>query len=241
MRLYVLNYGRFEVFSDGRIIGIQGFLIRTSDLNILVDTGFPPWYVSDPVGAAAADGLDFGRLVELTASNLPAAQLARAGLAAEDITHLVITHTHIDHVGGLGGFPGAAIVIGRRERELPQPLYWGSARRVEWPANQRYLLVEEDSDLAPGVKLLMTPGHTPGHVSVLVRLPRTGPVILTGDAISRPEEIERDAYHAASDEAQVRASARRLTTLAKEEGAWIIYGHSPIQWPQLKKAPDFYD
>jgi N-acyl homoserine lactone hydrolase len=241
MRLFVLNYGRFEVFSDGRIIGIQGFLIRSGELNILVDTGFPPWYVADPVGAAAADGLDFGRLVELSGENLPGAQLTRAGLTTEDVTHLVITHTHIDHIGGLGAFPGATIVVGRRERELPQPLYWGDQRRLEWPAASRYLLVDEDSDLAPGVRLVMTPGHTPGHISLLVHLPRTGPVILTGDAISRPEEMERDVYHAASDEAQVRASAHRLMALAKEAGAWIIYGHSPVQWPQLKKAPDFYD
>ncbi len=126
MRLFVLNYGRFEVFSDRRVIGIQGFLIRAGDRNILVDTGFPPWYVSDPVGAAAADGLDFGRLVELTSDNLPAAQISRVGLAAEDITHLVVTHTHIDHIGGLTGFPNAAIVVGGCERELSQPLYLGS-------------------------------------------------------------------------------------------------------------------
>lgn len=242
MRLYVLDYGLFEVYGDRRVIGIPGYLIRTGDgATILVDTGLPAWYADDPIAHAEADGVDFGRFLTLTRENLPEAQLARVGLTAADITHLVITHSHVDHIGGIGSFPRATIVIGRGERALPKPLYWGGVSPIDWPSEARYELIDEDTDLVPGVRILSTPGHTPGHLSLLVRLPRTGPMVLTVDALSRPEELERDMFHAAWDERLVRESARRLVRIAEDEHAQLVYGHSPAQWPVLKKAPEFYD
>ncbi|MEN9936480.1 MAG: hypothetical protein RLZZ387_3059 [Chloroflexota bacterium] len=241
MQLYVLDYGLFQVHENGRIIGIPGFLIVAGDRVVLVDTGFPARYAADPDGAARADGLDaFGRVVSLSAENLPAAQLARAGFAPSDVTHLVLTHTHIDHVGGIGAFPGATIVVGRAERALERPLYWEGGTGPEWP-EATYLEVERDTQLAPGIKLLSTPGHSPGHLSLLVRLPRTGPLLLTGDAINRPDELEDRAFRGAWDPLKARASAERLMQLASSLGASVIFGHDPEQWPKLRKAPEYYD
>jgi N-acyl homoserine lactone hydrolase len=243
MQLYILDYGLFQVHENGRIIGIPGYLIRLeTGQNILVDTGFPAWYVADPAGAARRDGLDsFGWILQLSPDNLPAGQLARLGLAPADITHLIMTHTHIDHVGGLGDFPNAIIIIGAAERACPQPLYWADIHPIPWPETATYLVIDQDTELHPGLTLLTTPGHSPGHLSLLIRLPHTGPVLLTADAISRPEEVEQDRFGGAWNEAQTRASAHQLMQLARQEQAWVIYGHDPAQWGTLRKAPEFYD
>jgi N-acyl homoserine lactone hydrolase len=241
MRLYVLDYGLFEVFENGRVIGIPGFLIAAGPHLVAVDTGFPPRYAADPVAAARADGLDtFGRILALSEANLPAAQLAQAGFAPEQVTHLVLTHTHIDHVGGIDAFPNATIVVGAAERALEQPLYWPGGSGPEWPT-ARYLPIECDTELVPGVTLLTTPGHSPGHLSLLVELPRTGSVMLTGDAINRADELASGDFGAAWDAEQARTSAERLARIARERRALVIYGHEPAQWGLLRKAPAFYD
>ena len=150
-----------------------------------------------------------------------------------------MTHSDVDHVGAIDRFCQAPIVIGRAERELPRPRYFGDASPISWPAGATYHLIDEDTVLYPGVAVLTTPGHSPGHLSLLVRLPETGPVLLAGDAISRPAEFE-EGFGGAWNEAQARASAERLLAIAHLTGAMIIYGHDPEQWSSLKKAPHFY-
>lgn len=238
--LFVLDYGLFRVHSNGRIIGICGFLIRTdAGENILVDTGFPAKYAQDTEAATTEDRLyEFGEVLHCKPENLPKAQLASIGLGADDITLHIVTHTHIDHVGGLHDFPDAPILISAVERALPRPLYWGKVQPLDWPVRD-YFLVEADLDLGSGLKVLLVPGHAPGQLALMVDLPQTGPVLLTSDAISRPAEIE-EKFAGSWDETAAIASADRLMALAAETGAYVIYGHSPEQWGELRKAPESY-
>jgi N-acyl homoserine lactone hydrolase len=241
LELAVLDYGSFEVNEGNRLVPITGYLIRSGSRVVLVDTGFPARYVADSVGSARADGLDdFGRVVSITPENLPPAQLALAGLEPGDVTDLVITHGDIDHIGDLAGFPAATLVVGRRELEHGPPRYFGAARPEQWPTDQRCRPIDGDEELLPGVELLSTPGHAPGHLSLLVRLARTGPVLLAGDAISRPAELESGNNGGAWDQQLARASAARLLDVARREGATVIYGHDWEQWTGLAKAPYFY-
>jgi N-acyl homoserine lactone hydrolase len=241
LELAVLDFGRFEVNEGRRLVPITGYVIVSGDRVALVDTGFPARYVDDPVGTARLEGLDaFGCVVSLTRDNLPVAQLGLAGFSPGDVTDLVITHGDVDHIGGMAGFPGATLVVGRAELELGPPRYFGSVRPVGWPTSCRYRVVDGDEELFPGVEILSTPGHSPGHLSLLVRLRRTGPILLAGDAISRPAELESGENGGAWDEELARASAARLLRIAEREGARLLFGHDWEQWSALAKAPNFY-
>jgi N-acyl homoserine lactone hydrolase len=206
-----------------------------------VDTGFPERYFDDPHAAGRHDGLhEFGRLVEHGAENRPEAQLALLGLSPGDVTELVVTHGDIDHVGAIHRFPAATIVVSRAEREAGPPRYFGDVRPVAWPAEASYRLVDADGEIAPGVTLLTTPGHSPGHLSLLVRLPMSGAILLAADAISRERELETGVNVGAYDVESARLSAQRLLDAATEVDALIVYGHDPTQRRTLRWAPDVY-
>jgi N-acyl homoserine lactone hydrolase len=88
-----------------------------------------------------------------------------------------------------------------------------------------------------------TSGHTPGHQSVLVRLPQTGPVLLAIDAVMIQHTFtpDRKAWPNDDDQEQLRASTRKLLDLVKRENvALVVFGHDGTQWQTLKKSPDYY-
>ncbi|WP_241963280.1 N-acyl homoserine lactonase family protein [Paracoccus suum] len=236
----MLDYGLFKVHANGRVIGICGFLIRTTaGENILIDTGFPRKYAYDFAASSAEDRLgEFGEVLDLTERNLPPAQLALTGIAVADVDILIMTHTHIDHVGGIADFPGRPILMSRAERALERPSYWGDLRPFDWP-DREYLLIDADTEIGPGIRVLHVPGHAPGQLAIEVDLPETGTVLITGDAISRPSEID-EGFGGSWDVARACESGSRLMQRAEQSGAFVIYGHSPEQWPKLRKAPDFY-
>lgn len=238
--LAILDYGLFRVHANGRVIGICGYVIGTdAGETILVDTGFPAKYAEDAARATREDALgSFGEVLHLTPENLPGAQLARLGLTPSDIDLQIVSHTHIDHIGDIAGFPQAPILIAEAERALDRPIYWRDAQPMTWP-ERTYHLVSGDMTLGPGFEVILAPGHAPGQLSFLIELPESGPVLLTSDAISRPAEIDEE-FEGSWDAARALESARRLMRMAAERGAFVIYGHSPEQWPDLRKAPQTY-
>ena len=238
--LMILDYGLFKVHANGRIIGICGFLLRTDqDETVLIDTGFPKHYADGPAAASALDGLEsFGEVLHLTPTNLPAGQLSLAGISLSDVDLFILTHSHIDHVGGISDLPDIPILLAAAERNLPRPLYFGNRQPMDWP-NRTYLTIDDDCDIGPGFRALFSPGHAPGQLAFMVDLPKTGPVLLTSDAISRPAEVN-ERFDTAPNPEQACTSAARLLALATACNAFIIYGHCPDQWPILKKAPDVY-
>ena len=239
-RLAVLDYGLFKVHENGRVIGICGYVIETfANEVVLIDTGFPAKYAEDAEAATEQDALGaFGEVLSLTHENLAPAQLALLGITPADVSLMIQSHTHIDHVGFMDGFPRAPIVMSASERALPRPLYWSGKQAMEWP-DADYRLIEKDTELGPGFEVLLVPGHSPGQLAFALHLPNTGPVLLTSDAISRAAEFDTD-FAGAWDPALAKHHAARLMERAGRDRAMVIFGHSPEQWPELRKAPEWY-
>jgi N-acyl homoserine lactone hydrolase len=237
-RLTILDLGLFEVRGGERLIGIPAYLLETDlGARILFDTGFPPAYATD-LEIADRDGLPrFGRLLGFTPGQTATGALATLGLTPQDIDLLVLSHGHIDHVGSLHLFAHAPIMMTAVERADPAPSYFGTARPLDWPAAS-YRLIDRDTAVCEGLTLVPTPGHTPGHLSAILELPETGPVILAADAVNRASEPD-EGFADASDPVAAKASADRLLALGGPESL-LIYGHDPAQWPTLRKAPAFY-
>lgn len=235
LTLTVLDYGTFRVNGPPpRDIGLMGALIVTdAGERVQIDTGMPAHYATDPQ-AGTREGLDaFGRVTSMGPGNLPNAQLALAGVDGIDL--LVITHTHIDHIGGLFDWPDVPMVIAAPERALPRPLYWSGAQPWDWPERETRL-VEGDCALGPGFEVFLVPGHAPGQLAFRIDLPETGRVLWLSDAISRPSEPDEGFPGAWDAEAAARNAARLLAL----EHDLAIYGHCPAQWGRLRKAPEVY-
>ena len=222
-----LNLGRFDVGPGKRLIPISAWLITTAQgRHILLDTGFPAAYAVDERTAALADGLDrFGRLVGFTAQHTALGALALRGLTAADIGHVILSHTHIDHIGGLADFPDAEVIVHAAERALPKPLYFGPDGRMDWP-NARYRTLTGTTDICGGLRMIATPGHSPGHMSALVTV---GAVVtvLAIDAINRFSEPD-EGYPDAADPAFAAQSGAHLLDLTRLHGATLIPGHEPL-------------
>lgn len=231
-RLYLMRLGLY-----GNGSPVAGYLIQTGDSNILVDTGYP----REVIGMAEEYG---GAEISITNEQFVVNQLLRVGVAPGDVRYIIVTHLDPDHSGALDEFPNAELMIQCRQWEArDSPRYQHT--RAHWAAQGlNYRLVEGDCELVPGVQLLETSGHAPGHQSVLIRLPQTGPVILAIDAIPYSLCLDPDTRPITAfddEEGGVRASTRKLVELAQHEGAkLLVLGHDGSQWSGLKTLPEYY-
>ena len=234
-RLYLMQLSTSTIPTTPPTPGSEGcYLVQTSDgKNILIDSGLPADYTPPP-GMPPSENPK--NVLE---------HLADLGLVPDDIDLLICTHFDVDHAGYHDAFSKAELIVQREHYELARsghPRY--AAARTHWdhPA-LRYRLVEGDTDVLPGLSLIETSGHAPGHQSVLVRLPQTGPVLLAIDAVvlQRLFTPDRKAWPMENEE-QLRASTRKLLDLVEREHVTlVIFGHDGQQWQMLKKAPAFYE
>ena len=235
-RLYLMQLGTSTIPTTPQPTPASAgcYLVQTSDKkNILIDSGLPAGYTPPP-GTPPTEN-EKNVLEHLTA----------LGLRPGDIDLLICTHFDVDHAGYHDAFPQAELIVQREHYELARsghPRF--AAARAHWdhPA-LHYRLIDGDTELLPGLTLLETSGHAPGHQSVLVRLPQTGPVLLAIDAVllQRLFTPDRKAWPLENEE-QLRASTRELLDLVKREHVTlVIFGHDGLQWRTLKKAPAYYE
>jgi N-acyl homoserine lactone hydrolase len=209
------------------------YLVQTSDgKNMLIDSGTPM-------------GLQFPGMPPIEYGKNVIEQLADLGLSADDIDILICTHFDPDHAGYHDAFVNAELIVQREHYALARSGHERyAAARAHWdhPA-LRYRLIDGDTELLPSMTLIETSGHAPGHQSVLVRLPQTGPVLLMIDAVvlQRLFTADRKKLPNDDDEEQLRASTRKLLDIVEREHvALVIFGHDGQQWQTLKKVPDYY-
>ena len=210
------------------------YLIKTNDgRHILIDTGMA--VDARPPGSPPARGEK--NVIE---------HLAELGIRPDQIDTVICSHFDVDHAGYHDAFTKAEFVVQREHYDLARgghPRF--AAARAHWdhPA-LHYRLIDGDTELLHGLTLLKTSGHTPGHQSVLVRLPQTGAVLLAIDAVmmQRTFSPDRKAWPNDDNEKQLRASTQKLLDVVEHEKVkLVIFGHDGEQWRELKKAPKYYE
>jgi glyoxylase-like metal-dependent hydrolase (beta-lactamase superfamily II) len=174
-------------------------------------------------------------------------QLAEIGYAPERITYLAISHSHGDHSGNVGDYAGSTWIVQKPEHES---MFRGGAvagansNSFALLKNSKTIIIEGDHDVFGDgtVVLKSTPGHTPGHQSLFVRLAKTGPLVLSGDLYHFP--AERTLKKMPTGEAtrgQTGASREALEAFIRENRATLWIQHDIIGYARLKLSPAYYD
>src|SRR6201992_1366220 len=174
-------------------------------------------------------------------------QLAKINVTPDMIKYVGISHYHADHTGQISSFPRATLCMGAKEGDAisaPKP-----AEGVNYKPFESW--IKGDSKVEPqpidkdvfgdgSVILLRTPGHTPGHQSILVKLAQMGPVIITGDAVHFHENYDSDGVPAFNyDRAQTVASIERIKKIAASLKGKVIIQHDARDVDMLPAFPAF--
>jgi len=171
--------------------------------------------------------------------------LAKLDLKPDQIKYVGISHYHADHTGQVDSFPKATLLIGKGDWDAitsPKPAEGVNVKPFEnWiKGDNKVEPVPIDKDVFGdgSVIMLRTPGHTPGHHSLLVKLPQTGNVIITGDAVHFHENYDTDGVPSFNfDRAQTVASIERIKKIAAALKATIIIQHDARDVEKLPAFP----
>lgn len=222
-------------------IPVLAFLIPSGDQLVLVDAGCAPAVATEPERA-------WGKLANLyhadvQPENLLDAQVRAAGYKPHEITDVVVTHLHMDHVGGLEMVRHANVWLQRAEYRwghCPDDYAAGGYFKNEYDYPDLNLkLLDGDARVAAGVQVMSTVGHTPGHQSVLVRLD-SGFFCIVGDAVYNRKSLSRRSQPAVAwDTGRYMESLSRLQSLEDFFGAELLFAHDSDQAEILPQSPNF--
>ena len=243
-KLYILDCGSIDApdrsrWTPGINVGVPTavsdncYLIHHAQGWFLWDTGLPDAVATQPDGVKGAFGFVLKR------SKTLAGQLQDLGIKPADIKGVAVSHTHPDHIGNIELFPQVMLYVQKAEYDWPN-----SDGTPRFNPNHPVTKLSGDYDVFGdgSVVIISTPGHTPGHQSLLVRLPKTGAVVLSGDAVHLKENWDnRRVPSMNTNNEDTLASMQRIADiLAKEHGQlWI--NHDKPQSDSQKKSPQFYD
>jgi glyoxylase-like metal-dependent hydrolase (beta-lactamase superfamily II) len=244
-RLYVLNCGEGVTGDIGRWSpGVNEgkqmdfvdncYLIKHAQGWLLWDTGVADAVANMPDGQKPADP----RATHWKRPKTLASQLEQLNVKPSDIKFVAISHTHADHIGNITMFPQSTLLVQKAEYDWPAPV--GPRFKPEHPVNK----LEGDHDVFGdgSVRIIATPGHTPGHQSLLVKLPNTGAVLLSGDAVHFKSNWENRGVPAISvDKDKTAASMQRMADVMAQENAQLWINHDKAQRDSQKLSPGFYD
>lgn len=251
IELWRLDCGTIELsdaapFSDAhlydgeqRTLTDSCYLIRNGEQYLLWDAGLPAMLK----GTSNTQGVFTVSVTETIED-----QLAKLGLEASDITFAGISHYHFDHIGQLPTFGSATLLINKNDWDFvtSQPetseivnTAFFSAWQGENAGKVDAFPGDKDVFGDGSVVIKAMPGHTPGHSSLLVRLPDTGNVMLTGDLYHFEEQItNRGVPQFNTNRADTLASFERFNATVKALEATVVIQHDPRHISRLPAFPE---
>jgi N-acyl homoserine lactone hydrolase len=271
-RLYILDCGNGHATDQSRRwtpgvnvgkpidISVNCYLIHHAQGYFLWDTGISDHVASMPNGWYPTNNPSVDIL--WTRAKTLMSQLKEINVAPSDIRSIGISHTHPDHIGNAELFPSTPILIQKAEFEY----FFGPAKpgapvppaeslttppgdpTPGFSKNHPTKLIDEDLDVFGdgSVMIIATPGHTPGHDSLLVHLPKTGWVILTADAVHLRTNWDNDripyfATMPADQRFETLLSMQRMRNLMSFYHAQLWINHDKAESDLMKKSPKYYE
>ena len=247
-KLYILNCGEGTAgdisrwspgVNEGQSMDFVDncYLIKHARGWFLWDTGIPDAVAAMPNGLLPADP----KAITWHRPKTLAAQLDQLGVKPSDIKAMAVSHTHPDHIGNVEMFPTAMLYVQKAEYEWP-----GANNAPRFKPEHPVTKLEGDRDVFGdgSVTILSTPGHTPGHQSLLVKLPKTGAVVLSGDAVHFRSNWDNRRVPALNfNKEQTLASMQRLSEtrvlsdeVASESAPVVLY---LWYFPRASRCPPF--
>lgn len=252
-RLYIFDLGSLKSGNPKPLLdrgvtatdmSVVAYLIVHPRGTLLWDSGTIPDGLVKPGGTTVA---------RATVLKTLTGQLAEIGYKPADITYLALSHYHYDHSANANAFVRSTWLVQRPERaamfpEQPpaDPIDPGVVANFSALKDSRTMILNGDHDVFGdgSVVILLTPGHTPGHQSLFVKLANVGPLVLSGDLYHYPSERTlKDflPFGGRGNDAQEAASKAKVEALVKAMGATLWIQHDIIADAKLKKSPAFYD
>ena len=208
---------------DERVVApVWSALLRTNEGNVVFDTGLHPVHVDRP---DATFGPQSGLKVVMEKEDAIVSRLAALGVKPDDVAIVVNSHLHFDHAGNNRAFPNATFVV------QGEHLAWAKGRpnfpAIYWddPA-LRYMPTSGRARVAAGIEVVPTPGHAPGHQSLVVDLAETGRVVLCGDAAFTRANLERGEIPG-QDPVAGKESLAVIRSLVKDDLERAFTSHDP--------------
>jgi len=243
------------------LLDLGSLVIDRSDVLWHIDVGtpvrFPVYgvYIDHPEGRFLFDtGYDLEHVKAVLPFELPEQtpqqtlpeQLKLCGTTPQEIDVVINSHFHFDHVGGNQHLTNATLITSKHELRsllVPEPFERLGYSDVAWYQRgvTKVRFVEGDSELARGLTLFTTPGHTISHVSLLAEPEGRRPMIFAGDAAYSQETLDREiigGFHL--DPVKSIEAIRRIKEMARTHDAEIFVSHEMAAWDSWKHAPEFY-
>lgn len=240
---------------DTRFNPVFSYLVKHPDKGfLLLDTGLHPSFAEQKTGNF---GPLLGRMVKTRVEKGQdiASQLRSMGVCLGDIQHIVMSHLHLDHPSSLPlfrGLPGVRVHIDKSELALARSalslfkgyikghldgLHW---HYLDYPLSIPPFPAVADFFNDGSVFVIRTPGHTPGHVSVLLNA-AGGPILLTFDAAHRKSNIEEELPPIGDYPGSMQTIKNLKELLTRVPNMRLICGHDPDQLSELRLAPENYN
>jgi N-acyl homoserine lactone hydrolase len=244
-RMYVLDCGRLVAKDQSRWTpGVNAgqprelsnncYLFQHERGTLLWETGLPDSVIEQKDGRTSPNGA----LVWFRDKTL-ASQLANLGIKPDDVTYVAISHSHADHTGNAKAFGKSKILIQKLEHEFAM-----NATAKQFNEEQNFELLSGDRDVFGdgSLTIISTPGHTPGHQSLLVKLPKTGALILTGDLVHFQYMWDNKIVPNFNfNKEQSLASIERVAKLMATHKAQLWIAHDQDTTAKINRAPKFYE